>query len=157
MDWDSRNAAGVAPLKALIEQVEAIGSIEELNACFTQTPEEDQWGSLWGGGAMVDLTDSNRHVPTVTDAGLLLEDSAEYKELTPYGAIVKQAVTELAGKMLVKLGYSEAEAAQKIDNCFAFCVYTAQGRSLSVSLCRNPCRGGTPVLLWVKNAGGGKQ
>ena len=85
MDWDSRNAAGVAPLKALIEQVEAIGSIEELNAYFTQTPEEDQWGSLWGGGA-----------------------------------IVKQAVTELAGKMLVKLGYSEAEAAQKIDNCFAF-------------------------------------
>ena len=32
MDWDSRNAVGVAPLKAQTEQVEAIGSIEELSA-----------------------------------------------------------------------------------------------------------------------------
>ena len=64
--------------------------------------------------------DSNHRIMIVADAELLLGDSAEYAALTPYGEIGKQAITELAEKMLLKLGYSEDEAAQKIDNCFAF-------------------------------------
>ena len=120
MNWDSRNAVGVAPLKAQVEQVEAIGSIEELNTYLSATPSEDQLSAVWMCGSGEDLMDSSRRILIVTDAGLLLGDSAEYAKLTPFGETVKQAVTELAGKMLVKLGYSEDEAAQKIDNCFAF-------------------------------------
>lgn len=50
----------------------------------------------------------------------MLKDSAEYRQLTDYGKIKKEAYSTLAQKMLVKLGYSEEEAGQKIDNCFAF-------------------------------------
>ena len=120
MDWDGRNALGVAPLKERIDEIEAISSIDELMAYFVETPIEKQIGSLWGGSTMQDMADSSRYVLTVSDIGLLLEDSAEYRELTPYGVIKKTAYTTLAEKMLHKLGYSEEEAAQKIENCFAF-------------------------------------
>ena len=56
----------------------------------------------------------------MSTAGLLLGDSAEYRELTDYGAIKKDAFTEYVAKLLTKLGYSEEEAAQKIENCFAW-------------------------------------
>ena len=120
MDWDSRNALGVAPLKERIDEIEAISSVDELMAYFVETPIEKQIGSLWSAGSMQDLVDSNRYILAVTDAGLLLGDSAEYRELTPYGVIKKTAYTTLAEKMLRKLGYSEEETAQKIENCFAF-------------------------------------
>ena len=119
-NWDSRNAVGVAPLKAQTEQVEAIGSIEELSAYLSATPPEDQLSAVWMCDSGEDLMDSNHRIMIVADAELLLGDSAEYAALTPYGEIGKQAITELAEKMLLKLGYSEDEAAQKIDNCFAF-------------------------------------
>ena len=120
MDWDSRNALGIQPLKEEIDAVEAIDSIDTLTAYFLETPVEDQAGGLWSSGATVDLADSTRYILAVADCSLLLDDSAEYSELTDYGAIKKDAYTELAQKMLIKLGYSEAEAQQKIDNCFAF-------------------------------------
>ena len=87
MDWDSRNALGVAPLKERIDEIEAISSVDELMAYFVETPIEKQIGSLWSAGSMQDLVDSNRYILAVTDAGLLLGDSAEYRELTPYGVI----------------------------------------------------------------------
>ena len=125
MDWDSRNALGVAPLKERIDVVEAISSIDELMAYFVETPIEKQIGALWLASSMQDLVDSNRYVLAVTDAGLILEDSAEYRELTPYGELKKEAYTDLAEKMLLKLGYSEEEATQKIENTFAFETMTA--------------------------------
>ena len=120
MDWDSRNAQGVEPLKAQVEKLEAIDSIDALNAYWLEVPPEDQIASLWVSAATPDLTDSTRYILAVASAGLLLGDSAEYQELTDYGKIKKDAYTELAKKMLTKLGYTEDEAAQKIENCFAF-------------------------------------
>ena len=120
MDWDSRNALGVAPLKEMTDAVEAISSVEELLAYFVETPIEKQLSALWSAGPMQDLVDSSRYILVVGDAGLLLGDSAEYRELTAFGAVKKEAYSALAGKMLLKLGYSQKEAAEKIDNCFAF-------------------------------------
>ena len=120
MDWDSRNALGVAPLKEQIAPVEAIDSVEKLSAYFVETRDEDELASLYFAGSTQDYLDSDRHVLAVMDIGMLLDDAAEYEKLTDYGAIKKDAITELAHKMLVKLGYTEDEAQRKIDNCFAF-------------------------------------
>ncbi|MBR1558719.1 MAG: M13 family metallopeptidase [Clostridia bacterium] len=119
MDWDGRNAQGIAPLKAQVDQVEAIDSIEALTAYF-ELPSEDRLADIWESGAMGDLTDSSRRVIAVINVDLLLGDSAEYARLTPYGEMTKQAYTELARKLLDRLGYSEDEAQQKIENSLAF-------------------------------------
>ena len=120
MDWDSRNALGVAPLKAEVDAIEAIDSIDALNAYFTKKPVEDQLSLLFIPTKMNDFMDSSRNLIVVSNVSLLLEDSAEYSKMTDYGRIRKDAETELAQKMLRKLGYTEAEAQKKIDNCFAF-------------------------------------
>ena len=119
MDWDGRNALGIAPLKAQVDQVEAIGSVEELTAYLT-LPSEDRLSKLWSYEVLTDLMDSSRNIIDLENAPLLLQDAAEYTALTPYGNMFKQAYTELARKMLSKLGYTENEAEQKIENWLAF-------------------------------------
>ena len=120
MDWDSRNALSVAPLKEQTDKLEAMSTIDELLAYHVETPYEKQLWTLWSTEVSPDLNDSNRNIIMIGNGGLLLNDSAEYRKLTPYGKVKKEAYTALAKKMLVKLGYSEEEADQKIDNCFAF-------------------------------------
>ena len=115
MDWDSRNALGVAPLKEKTDKIEAISTIDGLMDYFAKTPPEKQLTVLWRAGTNTDFNDSSRYILAVADPGVLLRDSAEYKKLTPFGKTKKDAYTALAQKMLVKLGYSEEEAAQKID------------------------------------------
>ena len=132
MDWDSRNALGIQPLKEETDAVEAIGSIDALTAYYLETPAEEQAASLWKFGIQVDLTDSSRYILAIDSRNLLLGDSAEYTKLTGYGEIKKKAYTDLARKMLIKLGYTEVEAEKKIENCLAFegmfasSVYTAE-------------------------------
>ena len=90
MDWNGRNARGIAPLKAQVDQVEAIDSIEALTAYF-ELPSEDHLADIWEPGVMGDLTDSSRYVVGVGNKELLLKDSAEYATLTPFGEMMKQA------------------------------------------------------------------
>ena len=119
MDWNSRNAQGVAPLKKMTDSIEKIDTLDALNAYFLKTPVEEQPAALWQGGSTPDFVDSDHNILAVQSCRLLLGDSAEYSKLTDYGAIKKKAVSELVRKMLVKLGYTEKDALQKIENCFA--------------------------------------
>ena len=118
-DWDSRNAQGIAPLKKETDRVEAISSTAALSRYFADTPTGGVLAVLWKSKAEPDFLDSSRNALTVTSAPLFLDDSAEYSHLTDYGAIRKKAVSELAEKMLVKLGYTKKVARQKVENCFA--------------------------------------
>ncbi len=120
MDWDSRNALGVSPLKERIDAVEAISSVDELTAYYLNTPIEKQLTRLWGGSSAQDLTDSSRIIQFCSPMSLTLQDSAEYRELTEYGQIRKDAAGTLVKKMLVKLGCSEEEAQTRFDNCIRF-------------------------------------
>ena len=169
MDWDSRNALGAEPLKQLVEAAEAIDSMEALRDYFLQFPEEDRFSALWSGGSFIDLADSTRHTLIISGCPLVLDDSAEYSGLTPYGAIKKDAYSELARKMLMKLGFTEQEALQKIDNCFAFeallapAILTAeeQGRPEYMERLNNhisleellKAQGGVPILEAFAAAG----
>ena len=120
MDWDSRNAVGVAPLKNRVDAVEAIDSVDALSAYFTETPFADRLAELWTGDARPDPIDSSRYILSVSDCALLMDDSAEYEKPTDYGTVKRDARRGLVEKVLRKMGYSEADAAQKVDNCLAF-------------------------------------
>ena len=49
-----------------------------------------------------------------------IDDPAEYREMTDYGEELIETYEAFFGKMLEKFGYSEEEARQKFDNCFAW-------------------------------------
>lgn len=169
MDWDSRNAQGVLPLKEETDAIDAIHTIDELNAYFLETPPEDFIAQFFPMGSTADLKDASRNVLAVEHAKLLLGDSAEYSKLTEYGAIKKKAFSELAQKMLVKLGYTEEESRQKMKNCLALeemmasSIYTneEQNKADFIDKINNHysreqlarAQGRVPVLLMLKHLG----
>lgn len=120
MDWEGRDKLGVEPLKKDIDTIEAIKSIDDLTKYITDTKEEDLLVGLFATVSTNDFADSEHNILAVAPCDLILEDSAEYSKLTDYGKIKKDANTELAQKILEKLGYSDDEIQQKLDNCFAF-------------------------------------
>ena len=120
MDWDSRNAAGVEPAKALFEGFEAISSIEALSKYVVETPVEEQLFCAWKSGGAINPNDSTSVVLAVMPMVPMLEDAGEYAQETQLGALMREAEGALSQKMLVKLGYTEEEAAEKYRNCLAF-------------------------------------
>ena len=80
MDWDSRNALGVAPLKEEVDRVEEISTIDELMAYFVETPAEKQLSSLWSTEVNADLNDASRKIFWISDAGVLLGDKCGVQE-----------------------------------------------------------------------------
>ena len=120
LDWDGRNRTGIAPLAEEVEAVEAIDGVEALAAYYLETPAQDVLYPLWSTSPTTDINDSSRKILEVSNSGLLLGDSPEYEELTDYGASRKEALGELARKMLVRLGYTQSEADLKVERCLEF-------------------------------------
>ena len=119
-DWDSRNAVGVAPLKALVDAVEAIDSMDALTDYLANTPPEDRLYQLFSVDYMVSLDDAAKYDVVVMSTNLLLNDAAEYAAPTALGRTRKRANSTLATRILGKLGYSGAEASAKLERCLAF-------------------------------------
>jgi len=118
LDWDSRNEQGVKPLKDITDAVEALSSIDAMNEYYTTVPFEQQAALPFSFGATADYNDSSRYTMTVGSGSLMLDDSAEYSELSELGAVMKEAWDEYTVYILCRLGYSEKEAGKKLANCY---------------------------------------
>ncbi len=136
-DWDSRNALGAAPLKEDTDTLERITSVDELNRYFTEVPYEHQMPAPWDCSAEEDSWNEGKWVINIGWTNLLKEDSAEYANETLSGKNRIEAKTALAKNVLIKLGYSAAEADGKIEACIAFenmlapSVFTGEEQSLT--------------------------
>lgn len=120
MDWEARDAAGVAPLEEMTNHIEGISSIDAITQYFVHSEFNDVMSDLINVGLNANYSDSSRNVIYIDACFLLLEDSAEYSQLTDNGKLKKEAYTELLEKMLVKIGYSQEEAVKKIENSLTF-------------------------------------
>lgn len=120
MDWDSRNAAGVEPAKKLIDAFEAVSSIEELSGYMVETPVEQQLYCAWQYGGTINPNDSSSVILAIVPMVPMLEDAGEYVQETQMGTLMREAEGTLLQKVLVKLGYTEEEAAEKFQNCLTF-------------------------------------
>ena len=117
-DWESRDAVGVAPLKEMIDVVEGIDSLDALTDYFVNTPGEDRLFCLWRTEVQQDTENEGQSILSVKNNHFFFRDPAEYREMTEVGEAQKAAYSDFCRKMLEKLGYTEEEAEQKIDNCF---------------------------------------
>jgi putative endopeptidase len=116
-DWDARNALGVAPLKEIVDRIEAISSVDELTAYFTEAVDGEPRKKLWTSFSTIDPVHTDRHIIMVNLCGLLRGDSAEYADPTPEGEDITARYIKFAEYLLVRTGYSEEEAQQKVENC----------------------------------------
>lgn len=109
MDWDTRNAVGIEPLKALVKDVEQISSLDDLRS-YVCDPERSVFtGPFVAMVCDVSYQDSTRYDTHLRISTLTLGDSAEYEQRTEFGDLTYDANLELAKKLLARIGYTEDE------------------------------------------------
>ena len=118
-NWDYRNAQGVEPALPVMASIRAIDSLDALTAYLYDQANIKRYFPL-GMGVGVDLADPDIYITQIGAPSLLLQDAAEYTQKTQAGELYYALNQQLGAYMLQRLGYSEAEAAQVIENAFAF-------------------------------------
>ena len=109
VDWESRDALGVAPLKEITDTIEAVSSLEELTAYFTEPVDGEPRRKLWRAFSLIDPVHSDRNILMVNYMGLMRKDSAEYSDPSPDSEMYTGRYLDLAEYLLVRTGYSEEE------------------------------------------------
>ncbi len=89
LDWDTRNALGVEPVRKTVDRILAVSSLDELTALFCDRDEEV--GQLFGFGTDTGLNDPETYLLGINPTGLLLGASAEYVNRTEMGKRVEEA------------------------------------------------------------------
>ena len=118
-DWNYRNEQGVKPAIPVIEAIRSIDTLEAVTNYLCDRNNLKRFYPLtMSVGA--DFTDPDIYMTQIGTPSLILKDSAEYTERTQAGEL-NYTLSEQIGKyMLMQLGYGEEEAAQAIENAFAF-------------------------------------
>ncbi|MCF0134498.1 MAG: M13 family metallopeptidase [Blautia sp.] len=120
LDWDSRNADGVEPLRPYIEKVASISNLTELTAVLTDPEMLLVLNPAVNGGNATDFLDSSRYTFQLSEASLSLGDPAEYENRTDMGERKYQALKVYMENSLPKFGYSLQEADSILDGCIAY-------------------------------------
>ncbi|MBR6376151.1 MAG: M13 family metallopeptidase [Oscillospiraceae bacterium] len=129
LDWKSRNARGVEPLRERTDRLEAIHSLSDMSAYFLEVPSWDRAAYLWTWQTGANYQDSRFTNINILDDDsrvigetkmLMLGDSSRYTGASAAEDPRWKARAELIKKLLLRLDYSEAEADRTLENCFAF-------------------------------------
>ena len=120
LDWEGRNQVGIEPIKPFVEKVQAISTLDEMSE-FIVSEENFKWGtSLASVGLGINADNSDLYEVAISPTALSLEDSAEYKELTENGKRVKKAKDATYTYMLSRIGMSDDEIKQTIEDASSF-------------------------------------
>ena len=118
-DWDYRNAQGVEPAMPIMEAIRSIDSLEALTAYLYDRNNLLRYYPLVMA-VSTDFINPDIYITQIGTPGLMLSDSAEYKERTQAGELRYALYEQLGTYMLRRLGLSEDETARVIENAFAF-------------------------------------
>ncbi len=119
MDWDTRNALGVEPLRPYVEDIEKIQTLAGL-ADYLTTERNVFELDPSAYDVVADLSSPDRYVAILEPVPLILGDSAEYAQRTAYGDILYEIARESTLLMLDKLGYTQEAARAVFDGAMAF-------------------------------------
>ena len=119
LDWDARNAEGVAVLKPFFDDLMGVASIEEMTA-FLSDPDRNLYGTpMVVDMAMGNTEDAFTNILYIMSPVMFGSDSFNYEigdEETPVISVNRQ----ICEYMLGKLGCSEAEAKELFDKTLEF-------------------------------------
>ena len=120
LDWESRNKAGLEPIMPAVDALRAVETMEDLQS-FLLSDTYDRFSTqdappLVPVGLSNYTKNSDLYQVNLGPTPLLLEDSAEYKNLTANGKRVKKQKETLVSYMLGRIGMTDEEAQKVIDN-----------------------------------------
>lgn len=110
MDMDTRNSLGIEPILPLVKDIRNIKTMDDLTVYLA-----DQKNKIVISPMQVivqaDWKDSAHNAVYIGSADFSLDKVDEYSALTAVGQRKKEAATTFFQKMLIRVGYSEKEAA----------------------------------------------
>ena len=132
LDWDTRNALGMEPVRPVIEDIESISSIRELNAFICDPERSYRVPTFLFVYNQVNLEDSGHYITSIAHDPFTLDDAAEYKNRSDIGTLYYEAQKQTAEALMTRLGYSKEEVDEKYDAMISF-----EGKLAEVSLTRD--------------------
>lgn len=118
LDWNSRNAYGIEPLKPYMD---AITSIDSINTLTQYLESNSSLGSnLISVMSDYSVTDSNIRVLYINEFETIYSDPNDYKKLSSYGKTEEQYSKSVSTYLLQRLGYSKSQAKKMYQSCIDF-------------------------------------
>jgi len=118
-NFDRRNADGAAPLKPFIDRIEKLQSFADLNAQLADWYRAGLPAPI-EIGIDPDMKDTSNYAMYVDAPSLILPDKTYYAKDNPAAKQLLPIYTQMATKLLTMVGYTEAEAATKVDQTKQF-------------------------------------
>ncbi len=118
IDWDSRNAYGIEPIKPYIDAITNIDSVETL----TQYLESNSslGANLVSIMSDYSVKDSNTRALYIYELDTIYSDPDDYKELSSYGKTEEKYSRSVSAYLLQRLGYTKNEAKKMYQSCIDF-------------------------------------
>lgn len=120
LDMDARNEIGVKPLEEVFNVIQNIDSFEEINELISESEYANDLYNIVTVGVDTGLEEPDLYIGYIDSPSLLLNDSAEYEEMTEYGQIrydyKKDEFKYIAGR----LGMDAKTAEEIFDNAIEY-------------------------------------
>ena len=120
LDWDARNRLGVSEIEDKYNRLAAIKSIDDVDDLYEEKECLSELYTFFDWDTEAGLNDPDRYIVTIGTPGLLLGDSAEYRERTEYGDMMYGFRKDVFAYMAARMGMAEDDAAKCFDSAIAF-------------------------------------
>ena len=146
LDWETRNAQGVAPLQPTLAHLAAIDSTDALMTYLATQGFADNVG-LFSLAVGPSADDATMNVATLGTIGLGLPTESYYLEDSPENEAVREAWVEATATLLVAAGYTEADALAAARNLLALDTELARITTTSIAYSENASLANNPRTI----------
>ena len=126
LDMDARNALGVEPLAASLEEIRAIESLDDLTAYLIAGADHIAGGPM-AVSVLPDSKDSTHNAVWLNCHSFTLSDPGAYEQPTDASELTREATETLLHATLERVGYAEQEVDAIINALFDVETQIAEG------------------------------
>lgn len=120
LDWDSRNDTGIEPVEPLLTKLMNINSLDEMTEFLLSEENHRLGGIIITPEVNVSPVDSSVYEVTISVPTLLLNDSAEYVNMTANGEKLKAYTNGCASYIMSRLGITEEDQEKILEQAYDF-------------------------------------
>lgn len=115
LDWDTRNAIGIEPLQATVDEINGIQTLDELSY-FICDPEKCMFvDTFFSCQNWENLYDTSKYIPAIQFDEYILQDAKEYDGFSEMGARIYMAEREKLTGILERIGIEDKKVKEMLD------------------------------------------
>ena len=120
LDWDARDAAGVEPLRGVVAPLLEVKTLEDMTKYLSDPDTTIRALPLCSAFTAANPNDADTNAVYISPPGLVFQDPMYYDYLEADSWYTQPRYMNAAGYMLTRLGYSDEERDQILQDSYAF-------------------------------------